>query len=174
MTARFAVDRMLGRLAKLLRLLGYDTLYSAQMTPAELQSIASESSEPKSDVAASEEAEHERASSPRIVLTRGHPATRFAGLVNVYSVHSEYPPEQLLEVIRHFNLDTRSGLFTRCTLCNARLVETEKASVQAQVPAKAWAAYQEFFRCAGCGHVYWKGSHAERILKNLEMLLGGG
>lgn len=148
----FAADRMLGRLAKMLRLLGYDTLYSPRMTTPELQEIARRGE--------------------RVVLTRGHAEKRFPGLENVFSVKSENAPEQLREVVKRFGLDTRTGLWTRCTLCNAAIEKVEKAAVEALVEPRIFQLYEEFFRCDGCGHVYWRGSHVERILKNLANLLG--
>jgi hypothetical protein len=147
---RFVADRMLGRLARMLRLLGYDTLYANDM--AQLLAIGR--------------------SGERVVLTRGETAQRFPHLDNVLSLKSEYPPEQLRELVERLGLDTRSGLWTRCTLCNAPIERVEKADVKGLVEAKIFQLYEEFYRCAGCGHVYWRGSHVERILRNLEGLLG--
>lgn len=149
---KFAADRMLGRLARLLRLLGYDTLYDPQFRPEQLREIAR--------------------TGERVVLTRGEISARFAGLENVFSLKSEYPAEQLREVVERFKLSTGAGLWTRCTLCNGAIEEIEKAQVESQVPPKVFAAYDRFYRCAGCGHVYWRGSHTERILRNLDGLLG--
>jgi uncharacterized protein len=150
-TPCFAADRMLGRLAKMLRLLGYDTLYLRDMTVARLLEIAGEAG--------------------RVVLTRGQTEKRFPGVGKVYSVRSEYPAGQLREVVRRFELDTKSGLWTRCTLCNGEIEPVEKASVKSQVKPRVFDLYHEFFRCQNCGHIYWKGSHTERILKNLASLL---
>jgi uncharacterized protein with PIN domain len=147
----FAADRMLGRLAKMLRLLGYDTLYSSDMSVERLLKAAADRG--------------------RMVLTRGQAEKRFPGVNNVYSVRSEHPPEQLREVVRRFDLDTRSGLWTRCTLCNGTIERAEKASVKTQVGPRIFELYNEFFRCQSCGHIYWKGSHADRILRKLASLL---
>ncbi len=151
-STRFVADRMLGRLARMLRLLGYDTEYFAEMSTAHLRDIA------------------ERGE--RVVLTRGHAEKRFPDLANVFSVKSERPPEQLREVVDHFRLDTRAGLWTRCTLCNGVIEKADKAEVATRVPPKVLEVYPEFFRCSACGHVYWQGSHVERVLKNLAALLG--
>jgi len=152
-TIHFAVDRMLGRLARMLRLLGYDTEYSPQMTSAQLQEAARRGE--------------------RVVLTRGRAEKRFPDLTHVLSVKSENAPEQLREVVSHFDLDVRSGLWTRCTLCNAPIENVEKTAVSDRVPPKVAEVYEDFYRCTGCGHIYWRGSHVERILKNLAALLGG-
>ena len=90
----------------------------------------------------------------------------------VLSLKSECPPEQLRVVVERLGLDTRSGLWTRCTLCNAPIDRVEKAGVEALVEAEIFRLYDEFQRCAGCGHVYWRGSHVDRILRNLEFVLG--
>jgi len=143
---------MLGRLAKLLRLLGYDTLYARDMSTTQLLEIAQQNT--------------------RVVLTRGDTQKRFPKLANVCSLKSEDPPEQLRELVERLGLETHSGLWTRCTLCNSRITRVEKREVESSVDPKVLGIYEDFFRCAGCGHIYWRGSHVERILKNLGSLLG--
>ena len=123
---KFAADRMLGRLARLLRLLGYDTLYDPQSRAEQLCEIAR--------------------AGERVVLTRGEISRRFGDLENVFSLKSEYPPEQLREAVGRFGLSTRAGLWTRCTLCNGRIEKIEKAGVESLVPPKAFAAYDRFYR----------------------------
>ena len=149
---RFVADRMLGRLARLLRLLGYNTEYSPAVTTPQLQEIARRGD--------------------RAVLTRGQAEKRFPHLRNVFSEKSENAPEQLREVVEHFRLDAHTGLWTRCTLCNGTIERVEKAAVAGHVPPKVFETYEEFYRCADCGHIYWQGSHVERILKNLASVLG--
>jgi hypothetical protein len=147
----FAADRMLGRLARMLRLLGYDTLYSPQMTSAKLLEIAR--------------------SGHRLILTRGDAQKRFPGITEILSLRSESPPQQLREVVERFQLDTRAGLWTRCTLCNAPIEKAQKPAIESQVDPKVFRLYEEFYRCVGCGHVYWRGSHVERIVQNLSRIL---
>jgi len=143
---------MLGRLARLLRLLGYDTHYATQITTAELLELAQRDG--------------------RTVLTRGKTARRFPGLSNVLSLSSESAVEQLGEVIGHFRLDSHSGLWTRCTLCNGLIQNVPKPTIEPLVPAKVFEVYKDFYRCVGCNHVYWRGSHVDRILRNLGTMLG--
>ena len=148
---QFAADRMLGRLAKLLRLLGYDTWYAPDVSTAQLLEIVGHSQ--------------------RVLLTRGDPQKRFAAVRRVYSLKSEHPPEQLREMVARLGLDTRSALWTRCTLCNSPIATVAKSGVEASLDPKVLSLYEAFFRCTGCGHIYWRGSHVERILRNLEDLL---
>ena len=105
------------------------------------------------------------------MLTRGFTEKRFPGLRNLVRVGSEYAPEQLREVVERYRLDARTGLWTRCTLCNAAIHRIDKTSVEGSVPSKVLQIYDEFFRCAGCRHVYWRGSHVERIIRNLHAVL---
>jgi len=149
---QFVADRMIGRLARMLRLLGYDTVYQPELNPVELAELARREG--------------------RIILTRGDTRQRFPGATNVFSVRSEYPPEQLREVVEEFSLDPKSGLWTRCTVCNGCISPVAKEEIKGQVKPKVYEIYSEFYRCAGCGRVYWHGSHVERILKNLSLVLG--
>jgi uncharacterized protein with PIN domain len=149
---RFAADRMVGRLARMLRLVGYDTIYLPALDPAGL-----------AEVARREE---------RIILTRGETSRRFPHAPKIFRVESEYPPEQFREVVQQFSLDPRSGLWTRCTVCNGAIAPVAKETVQSLVKPKVFELYNEFFRCSECGRVYWHGSHVERILKNLSWVLG--
>jgi uncharacterized protein with PIN domain len=148
---RFAADRMLGRLARMLRLLGYDTTYGADITPAELGEMARQTD--------------------RVVLTRGHAVKRFPDIARMLAVKNDNAPEQLREVVLHFALDTQQGLWTRCTLCNGSIEPVEKAAVTGLVPLKVFEVYESFYRCSACRHIYWQGSHVTRILKNLQALL---
>lgn len=142
---------MIGRLARMLRLLGYDTLYQPELNPADLAEAAQRDN--------------------RIILTRGETCLRFHGAANVFSVVSEYPPEQLREVVGKFSLNTKSRLWTRCTVCNGSITPVPKEVVESLVKPKVYEIYSEFYRCSGCGRVYWHGSHVQRIRKNLSAIL---
>jgi hypothetical protein len=147
----FAADRMLGRLARMLRLLGYNTLYAPDVTPAQLLEMAR--------------------SRECFILTRGDAQKRFPGARKILSLSSEHPPQQLREVVEKFQLDTHAGLWTRCTLCNAPIEKVDKSTLASRVEAKVFQLYDAFYRCTSCGHIYWRGSHVERILKNLSRIL---
>lgn len=145
---RFAADRHLGRLARLLRLLGYDTHYSPNVSVERLKESAVREA--------------------RTILTRGRLERRFGDMSDVFGVRSEVAAEQLREVVEHFRLDTASGLWTRCTLCNGVIAKAEKAAVEGELDPKILNLYDEFYRCASCGHLYWRGTHVDRILQNLK------
>lgn len=139
----------LGKLAKALRLLGFDTLYSNEATPQQLIATAKEQN--------------------RIFLSRYAPfAKELPDLA--FTIISTGPLEQLQQVLTHFHLKTETQPFTRCLVCNGLLASVSKASIEEQLELNTRAAFQEFWQCIGCSRLYWKGSHYERMLKLVEQM----
>jgi uncharacterized protein len=139
----FALDTHLGALARLLRLMGLDTHYQWNITDRELAQRA--------------------ATDHCIVLTRDISLLKQKIIEWGYWLRSQDPYEQLLEVVRRYNLSPYFEPFTRCLLCNAFIHPVEKALVLHQLPPNTEAYFDEFYQCKGCGKVYWKGSHYERM-----------
>jgi len=148
---KFAVDKMLGRLAKWLRILGYDTLFNPYV--------------PSSTVI--KQAVEEK----RIFITRDSKATANPELSEIFLVRSERYREQLREVVDHFQLDTSSRLFTRCTICNVEIVSVEKESIKTQLPEKSAMNFDRFYQCPHCNRIYWEGTHTENTRKRLKEIL---
>jgi hypothetical protein len=141
---------MVRKLARLLRTIGYDTRYEAEIADQELDRVA-------------------RAEG-RIVLTRDTSfPTRFPDLPMLV-LREENPWLQFREVIECFGLDPFALLFTRCTLCNGKLQAVDKEDVREAIPPRTYAAVDRYFQCAGCGKIYWEGSHTERIRRDLAEL----
>ena len=161
----FLADAMLGRLARYLRLLGYDTAYERDITDSGLLLLALREG--------------------RILLTRD---TRLAARKvlppgRTFLAISDDPLAQLKEVAAHFQF--RLGLLpasslletARCSVCNSqleRVASNAKESVRDLVPEHVFLSGKAFFRCAGCGRVYWEGSHIERFLKDIRRALAAG
>ncbi len=142
---RFLCDHMLGSLARWLRFLGYDTLYPEAMDDTGILRLARDDG--------------------RVLLTRDKElASRAAGLGHL--VRSDVLDEQLAEVRQRFGLDiSGERLLTRCSLCNAVLAGMERGEAEkAGVPAAILRRHDRFWRCPGCGQLYWPGSHYERIM----------
>jgi uncharacterized protein with PIN domain len=140
---RFVADQMLGRLAARLRLLGYDTLTVRDLADSEVTRLAA----------------------GRILLTRDAALARTQA-VPAHFVVATSPREQLAEVVTALNLTPDpSRLFTRCTLCNTPVEPAAEADVD--IPPGVRDQGLAFFRCPGCGQVYWRGSHVDRILDDL-------
>jgi len=134
---------MLGRLARWLRVLGWDTAYDpATHDPALVQWARSES---------------------RILLTRDRPLLLELQPNRALFIVADRPLEQLRQVVTEVGLGVPAELFTRCLVCNAELRAATEAERARLVPPQARALPGPVRRCPGCGRVYWPGSHARRM-----------
>ena len=146
---KFLVDAMLGRLAKWLRILGYDTAYAPT---SRTDSLVKQAWGEK-----------------RAVLTRNHHLPRMKG-VRILVIESDHWREQLGEVIRGFRLRTGGGRFRRCIVCNQRLLPLKKERAEGKVPDFVFSQSPSFLRCPECDRIYWQGSHLsgmEQIITQL-------
>ena len=147
---RFVADAMLGRLARWLRALGYDTLYFRDALDRRLLAVAL--------------AERRRLLTRDTALAR---QARDAGLL----VRAETLNAQIHEVTAACGLTGRAAL-SRCLECNAILVPTAREAVRDRVPAYTLATQNEFRACLGCGRVFWAGTHIAGIRRRLAPFLG--
>jgi hypothetical protein len=147
---RFLADDHAGKLARWLRLLGYDTLHFPAIEDRELAEIA--------------------ARDGRIVLTRDTTLARRFPAVKVFRLDDEDPFRQLAAVIRRFGLDRETRAFTRCMMCNAPLEAVDKESCRDEVPPQAFERGRQFARCTGCRKLYWDGTHYLRMKERLGRL----
>jgi len=146
---KFVVDHMLGKLAKYLRFMGYDTYYpTGRMSDDEIMEIARKEG--------------------RILLTRDKELAKRSGGIYIKSENYE---EQLKFVINRFHLNTDS-LLSRCSICNVPLVKVGKREIKDKVPEYVYEHQDEFYMCPKCGRIYWYGSHTERIERKIRELMG--
>lgn len=150
---RFVLDVHLGKLAKALRMLGFDSLYENDYTDKRIAEVA--------------HSEH------RIVLTRDVGLLKHKIIEHGYWLRSQHPEEQLAEVINYFQLKDRFNPLTRCLVCNASLMPVEKSEVYDLLPPKTKLYFHEFYQCVTCKRVYWKGSHFERMQAFINKLSSG-
>lgn len=146
---RFVADAMLGRLARWLRALGYDTLYDSSLDDAKLAELAR--------------------GQARILLTRDVELTRRRNLTCLL-IQDDKIVKQLRQVVSAFGLDSDAA-FTRCIECNAELVPLEPEHAVSLVPPYVMKTQTRFRRCPRCGRIYWRGthwSHMEKIARELE------
>lgn len=147
---RFAVDVNLGRLARLLRVLGFDVWWSSGADDATLVEVSR--------------------GAQRILLTRDRGLLKRRALTHGLFVHSQDPEEQVVEVIRRLDLAQRLAPFTRCLRCGDTLAKVGKDEVIDQLEPMTRQFYEEFSRCTGCGRIYWAGSHHARLVALVERL----
>ena len=145
---RFLVDGMLGRLAKWLRLLGYDTAYD--------------------NVASDPELARRARAEARVLLTRDRELSTRRGL-HTLLIHSEVLEEQVQEVQDAFPCSLPSPL-SRCAVCNAALEPVTAADVAGRVPPYVLRTQTEFRCCPGCERVYRPGTHLQEIRQRLRRL----
>jgi uncharacterized protein len=147
---RFVIDVNLGRLARLLRVLGFDVWWSSD---ADDQTLA--------DLSLGQQ---------RILLTRDRGLLKRRAITHGLFVRSDHPEEQTLEVIRRLDLRHRLAPFTRCVRCNGRLVAVIKDEVIEHLEPLTRRYYDDFSRCTECGRIYWRGSHRARLVSFVEGL----
>jgi uncharacterized protein len=147
---RFLADAHLGKLARHLRLLGFDTLYFNDVGDGRLAEISVQ----------------ER----RILLTRDRALLMRREITHGCFVHAIDPRGQLEELFLRLDLFRLVSPFSRCTLCNGCLARVDKSQIIEELPKRAGQLYTEFWRCSDCAKIYWKGSHYRRLVRFVEAI----
>lgn len=147
---KFIVDVNLGKLAKKLRLLGFDTLFRNDFDDAEIVQIATREK--------------------RIILTRDKGVLKYREVTHGYWLRNTEPSLQLKEVVERLQLQNSFKPFTRCTHCNHKLRPVRKEEIADRLPSDTLQYYTDFWECEGCKNIYWEGSHFYSIFKWLEKL----
>lgn len=143
-TIKFITDSNLGKLAKWLRILGYDTLYYSGNADRKFLTKAKQED--------------------RVVLTRRKNMLQrsFSGTLAV--IRHDCVGEQLLEVINQFAVKPEKGqFFTICLKCNAKLTAVSKEEIAGRVPDYVFRTHSGFYSCPCCGGVFWPGTHKDNI-----------
>lgn len=151
---RFIADVMVGKLARYLRMAGYDVLYDNSYTDEEILKIAAEEN--------------------RIVLSRDSlmfERKEFSSSrISYLFIEDIGLAEQLRQVRDVLKIQIRPR-FSRCVECNTKLVPVEKKDVKGKVPPYVFKTHKDFMFCPGCKKHYWKGTHYENILNNMAKML---
>lgn len=146
---KFAADRMLGRLARWLRIIGQDVICGRHLSGRGLVRAATQ----------------ER----RVILTRDR---------KVYSrnpdrclfIRDDHFRGQLKQVVEACGLDPFGSLLTRCSECNDSLEPIAKEQVEDAVPPYVFETQESFSACPGCRRVFWPATHQQRMVEELERL----
>ena len=148
---RFVADAHLGRLARYLRLLGFDTLFANDLGDDAL-ALAS-------------------AREGRVLLSRDRALLQRRIVTHGLWVPSTRPREQLVFVVERLDLYRLFRPFSRCTMCNGNLMRVSKGSLEAELPPRVRVLFDVFWRCSGCGRLYWRGSHYQRLQATVEQIV---
>ena len=151
---KFVLDVHLGKLAKLLRVCGFDARYENNFNDKEIIEIS--------------------LGEKRTILTRDLGLLKNSVVTHGYFVRNIKAPDQLREIIERFHLNKSIEPFTRCTLCNAKLERVDKTSIAGQIPPKVKNHFDEFRLCIQCGKIYWRGSHYDKLKQIIDGLNRSG
>ena len=154
METRFIVDSNVGKLAKWLRIMGYDALFFNNIDDNELVDIALK----EGRVALTKDTQIMK----RRVATNGQ--------LKIVLTRDDDPKQQLRQIVKAFKLDCCLRQFTRCLECNESLVSRTKEEVKDLVPPYVFLNQTQYMQCPSCLRVYWRGTHWQRMKKELEMI----
>lgn len=147
----FVLDTHLGKLAKYLRMLGFDSLYNNSYDDEILADISCQGE-------------------GRILLTRDIGLLKRKIISHGYYVRETKPRLQTREILNRFDLQRQIKPFRRCVHCNSEIVMVEKNDIAGKVPAGVLRDFDEFVMCSECRRIYWKGSHFDRMVAFIDYL----
>ena len=157
MEIRFIVDYNVGKLAKWLRLMGYDTLFFKGSSDSQMIAMAMAES--------------------RVILTRDTQIMRRRvvanGRLKAILIQSDEPEQQMRQVIDALKLDCQFQPFSICLECNQPLVERSREQVKDLVPPYVFQTQSQYMECPTCHRIYWRGTHWQAMTKKLEHLVKG-
>ncbi len=152
MAPKFIVDLNVGKLARWLRLMGYDTLFLPHLDDGDMIKIAR--------------------NEQRILLTRDTQIMNWnivsSGRVKVILLEGDDPRKQLRQVVQKLNLDYQFDPFSRCLECNSLLEPRNPQDIEGQVPLYVFKTQKKYMRCPQCQRIYWRGTHWEAMNKVLQ------
>lgn len=148
---RFVLDTHLGRLVTDLRLLGFDAKYDNGYSDEELARMS--------------------VVDGRVLLTRDRGLLKRGAVTRGYYVRATQPSDQIVEVLRRFDLAAQVAPFSRCLRCSGRLDPVDNAVILDLLPAGTRAHFAEFTRCSSCNRVYWAGAHYDALKRRVADIL---
>jgi len=149
---RFVTDVHLGRLARYLRLLGFDTLYYNDFNARGLIEVSCRQA--------------------RVLLTRSRRLLKHKVITRGILIRDADPGIQLKSISQRLDLYSEARPFSRCLCCNGLVRPISKQEVAHRLPSRVRASHQAFFLCSSCNRVYWKGTHFKRMSRFVQDALG--
>lgn len=157
MEIKLIVDNNVGKLARWLRMMGYDTLLFKQ----------------KNDSKMIKTALHEN----RVILTRDTQLMKrrviTSGKLKAMLITQDDPKAQLQETAANLNLSYFFSPFSLCLECNHRLIPRDKEEVRNLVPPYVFKTQNQYMECPVCHRIYWQGTHWQAMTRELKILQGG-
>ena len=155
---KFIVDSNVGRLARWLRIAGFDTVFINDLDDNRLVRLA--------------------LSEGRVLLTKDTQILKrrvaATGRLKVILIESEEVKQQLRQVLKTLNLASQIRPFTLCLECNQPLVTKAKEEVKDLVPPYVFQTQTQYMQCPACQRVYWRGTHWQRMSRELGRIASEG
>jgi len=152
---KFIVDSNVGRLARWLRIAGFDTKFINDLDDNRLVRLA--------------------LSEGRVLLTKDTQILKrrmaTTGRLKVILIESEEVKEQLRQVVKTLKLADEIKPFTLCLECNQALVPKDKEEIKGLVPPYVFQTQTQYMQCPDCDRVYWRGTHWQRMSRELEKIV---
>lgn len=157
MEMKFIADSNVGKLAKWLRMMGYDTQFFEGSSDSQMVAAA--------------------LAENRVILTRNTQIMRrrlvTSGQLKAILIQSDEPERQIRQVIDALKLDCQFQPFSICLECNQPLVERSREQVKDLVPPYVFQTQNQYMECPACHRIYWRGTHWQAMTKNLEKFIKG-
>ncbi len=145
---KFIADVHLGKLTRYLRMMGFDVLYKNEFDDDEIVNLS--------------------ITKTRAILTRDRGILKRSEVTHGYWVRSTKIKEQVIEVIKRFDLKNIIKEFSRCITCNSVLKPIFKSEIIDDLPPKVLKTQADFSRCPACKKNYWKGTHHQKMLSFIQ------
>ena len=153
---RFIVDSNVGRLARWLRIAGFDTLFINDLDDNRLVRLA--------------------LAEGRVLLTKDTQILKrrlvTTGRLKVIFIEDIEVKAQLRQVLKTLNLSDKIKPFTLCLECNQPLVTRRKEEIEGLLPPYIFKTQTQYMQCPACQRIYWRGTHWERMRRELERIVG--
>jgi uncharacterized protein with PIN domain len=153
---KFIVDNNVGKLAKWLRVMGYDAVLFCGEDDGRMVKVA--------------------LAQGRVILTKDREVMKrrlvTSGKLRAVLIEGDNVEAQLHQVVEAFNLDYHFSPFSVCLECNQHLIEKDKDAVQELVPPYVFKTQRLYMECPSCHRIYWRGTHWQAMSRELEKLAG--
>ena len=157
MEIKFIVDNNVGKLAKWLRVMGYDALLFSGEDDGKMVKIA--------------------LAQNRVILTKDREVMKrrlvTSGKLKAVLIEGDDVEAQLQQVVEAFNLDYRFSPFSICLECNVQLIEKNQDAVRGSVPPYVFKTQKLYMECPSCHRIYWRGTHWQAMNRELDELARG-
>jgi len=154
MEIKFIADNNVGKLARCLRLIGYDTLLYEKKNDSQMIKTA--------------------LSEDRVILTKDSQFVRrrlvIDGRLKAIQIKHDDPDLQVQEIVQTLNLNYHFKPFSLCLECNQELIDRDRKEVQNRVPAHVFKTQAQYTECPTCHRIYWRGTHWQAMVKKLQEL----